>query len=68
MLVSIALGIALGLSLAIVAVALAPAWLMRRGSFAFVVVRGRRDTFFWDGLAAALAITLGLIIALALNG
>jgi len=64
MLQSVALGIAFGLSLAIVAVARTPARVMRKRSIAAVVIRSHRDAFYWAGLAAALALGLALAIAL----
>jgi hypothetical protein len=66
MLVPLVLGIALGLSLMIVAVALTPAWAMRKGSVASVV-EDRRETLLYTGLAVALAIGVGLGIALVLS-
>jgi hypothetical protein len=65
MLLSIVLGIALGLSLMIVAVALTPARVMRRS--VAVIVEDRRETLLYGGVAAALAIGLGLGITLALS-
>jgi hypothetical protein len=65
MLLSLVLGIALGLSLMIVAVALTPARVMRR-SIA-VIVEDRRETLLYGGVAATLAIGLGLGIALVLS-
>jgi hypothetical protein len=65
MLLSLVLGIALGLSLMIVAVALTPARVMRRS--VAVIVEDRRETLLYGGVAAALAIGLGLGITLALS-
>jgi hypothetical protein len=59
------LGAALGLSLALIAVALTPERTMRRSRA--ISIRGRRDLFFWSGLACALGITLGVGIMLALR-
>jgi hypothetical protein len=65
MLLSLVLGIALGLSLMIVAVALTPARMMRRS--VAVVVEDRRETLLYGGVAATLAIGLGLGTALVLS-
>ena len=65
MLLSLVLGIALGLSLMIVAVALTPARMMRRS--VAVIVEDRRETLFYGGVAATLAIGLGLGTALVLS-
>jgi hypothetical protein len=65
MLLSVVLGIALGLSLMIVAVALTPARMMRRS--VAVIVEDRRETLLYGGVAATLAIGLGLGIALVLS-
>lgn len=65
MVVSLVLGIALGLSLAVVAVALTPARAMRRSVAAFV--EDRRETLLYTGVAAAIAIGLGLATALVLS-
>ena len=61
MVLSLALGAALGLSLALVAFAITPRQAMRRSRAVFV--ENRRDTIFWAGLAAALGIGLGVAIA-----
>ena len=65
MLLSLVLGIALGLSLMIVAVALTPARMMRRS--VAVIVEDRRETLLYGGVAATLAIGLGLGTALVLS-
>jgi hypothetical protein len=65
MLLSVVLGIALGLSLMIVAVALTPARMMRRS--VAVIVEDRRETLLYGGVAATLAIGLGLGTALLLS-
>ena len=65
MLLSLVLGIALGLSLMIVAVALTPARMMRRS--VAVIVEDRRETLLYGGVAATLAIGLGLGTALLLS-
>jgi hypothetical protein len=65
MLLSLALGIALGLSLMIVAVALTPARVMRRS--VAVIVEDRRETLLYGGVAAALGIGLGLGITFVLS-
>ncbi len=65
MLLSLVLGIALGLSLMVVAVALTPARVMRRS--VAVIVEDRRETLLYGGVAAALAIGLGLGITLVLS-
>jgi hypothetical protein len=65
MLLSLVLGIALGLSLMIVAVALTPARMMRRS--VAVIVENRRETLLYGGVAATLAIGLGLGTALVLS-
>ena len=65
MLLSVVLGIALGLSLMIVAVALTPARMMRRS--VAVIVEDRRETLLYGGVAASLAIGLGLGTALVLS-
>jgi hypothetical protein len=65
MLLSVVLGIALGLSLMIVAVALTPARMMRRS--VAVIVEDRRETLLYGGVAATLAIGLGLGTALVLS-
>jgi hypothetical protein len=65
MLLSVVLGIALGLSLMIVAVALTPARMMRRSVAA--IVEDRRETLLYGGVAATLAIGLGLGTALVLS-
>jgi hypothetical protein len=65
MLVSLVLGIALGLSLAVVAVALTPARALRRPVAAFV--EDRRETLLYAGVGAAVAIGVGLTIALVLS-
>jgi hypothetical protein len=61
----LALGVALGLSLALIALALTPERAMRRSRA--ISIRGRRDIFFWSGVACALGITLGVGIVLALR-
>jgi hypothetical protein len=66
LLLPLVLGIALGLSLMIVAVALTPAWAMRKGSLA-AVVEDRRETLLYTGVAVALAIGVGVGIALVLS-
>jgi hypothetical protein len=63
MLLPLVLGIALGLSLMIVGVALTPARAMRKGSVA-AVVEDRRESLLYTGVAVALGIGLGLVIAL----
>ena len=65
MLLSLALGIALGLSLMIVALALTPARVMRRS--VAVIVEDRRETLLYGGMAAAFGIGLGLGITLVLS-
>jgi hypothetical protein len=65
MLLSLVLGIALGLSLMIVAVALTPARVMRRS--VAEIVEDRREMLLYGGVAASLAIGLGLGIALLLS-
>lgn len=66
MLLPLVLGIALGLSLMIVAVALTPAWAMRKGSVA-AVVEDRRETLLYGGVAVALGVAVGVGIALVLS-
>jgi hypothetical protein len=56
-------GIALGLSLSAVAIALVPAWILPRP--VDIMVYERRDLFVLAGIATALSIGLGLLIALA---
>jgi hypothetical protein len=65
MLPSLVLGIAFGLSLLIVAVALTPARVMRRS--VAVIVEDRREALLYGGVAATLAIGLGLGITLVLS-
>jgi hypothetical protein len=65
MLLSLVLGIALGFSLMLIAVALTPARSMRRS--VAVILEDRRETLFYAGVAAALAICLGLGISLVLS-
>jgi len=66
LLLPLVLGIALGLSLMIVAVALTPAWAMRKGSVA-AVVEDRRETLLYTAVAVALAIGVGVGIARVLS-
>ena len=65
MLLSLVLGIVLGLCLMTVAVALTPARVMRRS--VAVIVEDRRETLLYGGVAATLAIGLGLGTALVLS-
>jgi Tfp pilus assembly protein PilN len=65
MLLSLVLGIALGFALMMIAVALTPARAMRRS--VAVILEDRRETVLYAGVAAALAICLGLGISLVLS-
>jgi len=65
MVLSLALGAALGLSLALIAFAITPRQAMRRSRAVFV--ENRRDAILWAGLATALGIGLGVATAWGLS-